>query len=121
MPTTWPTSARSNSKDLGDKIPAEKKTGNRGSVIAGVRKALEGTDTDAIKTAQETLQTKFQEVSADLYRHAAETAQAQQPGAGGAAPGGGAQAQPDDGGTTSPHGDVVDAEFEMVDEDKKPK
>ena len=106
-------------KDLGDKIPAEKKIGIE-EAIASVRKALEGTDTDAIKTAQETLQTRFQEVSADLYRQAAETAQAQQPGAG-AAPGGGTQAQPDDGGTTSPHGDVVDAEFEMVDEDKKPK
>ena len=37
-------------KDLGDKLPADKKTGIE-SAIADVRKALEGTDTDAIKSA----------------------------------------------------------------------
>ena len=102
-------------KDLGDKLPADKKTAIE-EAIAGVRKALEGNDTDAIKSAQETLQNRFQEISADLYRQAAAAQQA----APGAAPGG-TQATPDDGGTTAPHGDVVDAEFEMVDEDKKPK
>ena len=40
-------------KDLGDKLPADKKAGIE-EAIAGVRKALEGTDTDAIKTARET-------------------------------------------------------------------
>ena len=64
-------------KDLGDKIPADKKTGIE-EAIAAVRKALEGSDTDAIKTAQETLQTRFQEVSAELYRQAAASAQQQQ-------------------------------------------
>ena len=102
-------------KDLGDKLPADKKTAIE-EAIAGVRKALEGSDTDAIKSAQETLQNRFQEISADLYRQAA----AAQGAAPGAAPGG-EQATPDDGGTTAPHGDVVDAEFEMVDEDKKQK
>ena len=102
-------------KDLGDKLPADKKSSIE-EAIAGVRKALEGTDTDAIKSAQETLQNRFQEISADLYRQAA----AAQGPAAGAAPGGN-QATPDDGGTTAPHGDVVDAEFEMVDEDKKQK
>ena len=102
-------------KDLGDKLPADKKSSIE-EAIAGVRKALEGSDTDAIKSAQETLQNRFQEISADLYRQAA----AAQGAAPGAAPGG-TQATPDDGGTTAPHGDVVDAEFEMVDEDKKQK
>ena len=106
-------------KDLGDKLPADKKTEVE-AAIADVRKQLEGTDTDAIKTSMETLQTKFQEVSTELYRQAS-AAQA------------GAQAggeSPETGGTTggargtSPgHGgnDVVDAEFEVVDEDKKAK
>ena len=101
-------------KDLGDKLPADKKSGIE-EAIAGVRKALEGTDTDAIKTAKETLETRFQEVSAELYKQAAASAQAQpgateqpgEPSTGGAAP--------------KPEGDVVDAEFEMVDEDKKQK
>ncbi len=101
-------------KDLGDKLPADKKSGIE-EAIAGVRKALEGTDTDAIKTAKETLENRFQEVSAELYKQAAASAQSQ-PGAaeetGGPSTGGVAP---------KPEGDVVDAEFEMVDEDKKQK
>ncbi len=106
-------------KELGDKLPADKKTGIE-EAIAAVRKALEGTDTDAIKSAHETLQTKFQEISAELYQQAAAAQQAQA-GAAGGSPGeagsGGQQAS--GGGATKPEGDVVDAEFEMVDEDKK--
>ena len=94
--------------------PADKKTGIE-EAIANVRKALEGTDTDAIKSARETLETRFQEVSAELYKQAAASAQPQ-PGAaeetGGPSAGGAAPKQ---------EGDVVDAEFEMVDEDKKQK
>jgi len=65
------------------------------------------------------LQNKFQEVSADLYKQASAQAGAH-PG-----PQPGPEAQPR-GGTeegTGPakrgEGDVVDAEFEVVDEDKK--
>ncbi len=48
--------------------------------IANVRKALEGTDTDAIKSARETLESRFQEVSAELYKQASASAQQPQPG-----------------------------------------
>ena len=108
-------------KELGDKLPAEKKQPIE-EAIAAVRKALEGSDNDAIKKAQEDLQTKFQEVSADLYRQAAEAAQ-QQAGAGSAAAGAtGAEERPTGAGAQPRgDGDVVDAEFEMVDEDKKQK
>ena len=106
-------------KDLGDKLPADKKTEVE-AAIADVRKQLEGSDTDAIKTSMETLQTKFQEVSTELYRQAS-AAQAGAP-AGGENPDAGA---PTGGprGTTPGRGgsDVVDAEFEVVDDDKKAK
>ncbi len=104
-------------KELGDKLPADKKTGIE-EAIAAVRKALEGTDTDAIKSAQETLQTKFQEVSAELYQQAASAQQAQA-GAGPTAGEAGSGGQSTGGNAKPDNGDVVDAEFEMVDEDKK--
>ncbi|MEI6562241.1 MAG: molecular chaperone DnaK [Verrucomicrobiota bacterium] len=97
-------------KDLGDKIPADKKSEIE-SAIKAVREALKGSDTDAIKSAYDTLQNKFQAVSEELYKHAAEQAQA----------GGAEQAAGADAGAAKPkkEGDVVDAEFEVVDEDKK--
>ncbi len=106
-------------KDLGEKLPADKKTEVE-AAIADVRKQLEGNDTDAIKSSMETLQTKFQEVSTELYRQASAAqagAQAEgSPEAGGPGAGGAR-------GTTPGHGgdNVVDAEFEVVDEDKKSK
>src|ERR1700712_337662 len=57
-------------KDLGDKIPAEKKTEIEGK-IAAVREALKGSDTDAVKAAYDDLQNKFQSVSEELYKQAA--------------------------------------------------
>ena len=99
-------------KELGDKIPADKKTEIEAAIEA-VREALKGSDTDAIKSAYDTLQNKFQAVSEELYKAA--SAQAGAAGAEhehSAGPEAGA-AKP------KKEGDVVDAEFEVVDEDKK--
>ena len=97
-------------KELGDKIPAEKKTEIEAEITA-VREALKGSDTDAIKSAYDTLQNKFQAISEELYKHAAEQAQAA----------GGAEGAGPEAGAAKPkkEGDVVDAEFEVVDEEKK--
>ena len=108
-------------KDLGDKVPADQKQPIE-AAIAAVREALKGDDVDAIKRAYDDLQNKFQAVTEELYKQAAANAQAAgagpgpQPGPGGpgnagASQGGGQQGQG--------KGDVVDAEFEVVDEDKK--
>jgi len=105
-------------KDLGDKLPGDKKTEIEGK-IAAVREALKGSDTDAIKAAYDDLQNKFQSVSEELYKQAA----ASQGGAAGAGPGAGPEASggasADAGAQKKQDGDVVDAEFEVVDEDKK--
>jgi len=93
--------------ELGDKVDGAQKQ-NVESAIAAVREALKGNDSDAIKSASDALNAKFQEVSADLYKKASAAASAG-PGNPGATPNEGAKAD----------GDVVDAEFEMVDEDKK--
>jgi len=94
-------------KELGDKVSGDK------------REALKGEDTDRIRKAYDDLQNKFQGISEELYKQAAASAQA--PGAGAAGPGpeAGEGARPQTEGSAKEHGDVVDAEFEVVDEDKK--
>ena len=97
-------------KELGDKIPGDKKAEIEKEIPA-VREALKGSDVDAIKSAYDALQSKFQAASEELYKAAAGQAQAA-----------GAQAGPGpEAGQPKPkkEGDVVDAEFEVVDEDKK--
>jgi molecular chaperone DnaK len=112
-------------RDLGDKVPADRKAPIE-EAIKRVREALNTNDGDAIKSAMDDLQSKFESVSADLYKQAA------------AAHGPEAAAGPEthsrgpsgaeSGRTTGPgqsgqrSGDnVVDADFEVVDEDNKNK
>src|ERR1700710_2546550 len=54
-------------KEAGDKVSGDLKTEIEGK-IAAVRESLKGSDTDAIKTAYDDLQTKFQSVSEELYK-----------------------------------------------------
>jgi molecular chaperone DnaK len=102
-------------KELGDKISGDKKKQVE-DAIAAVRNAINSNDADAMKRTYDDLQNKFQEVSAELYKQASAQA-GPQPGAqSGPQPGG----QPGtEQGPGKHEGDVVDAEFEVVDEDKK--
>ena len=103
-------------KDLGDKVPEDKKKSVE-EAITKVRAAIEANDTDAMKKTYEDLQNKFQEISADLYKQAAASAG---PTPGAEASGRpGPQGEPQTDGPRKDQGDVVDAEFEVVDEDKK--
>ena len=96
-------------KELGDKLDEAMKKSVE-DAVAKVREALKGNDNDAVKSAFDSLQAKFQEVSSELYKKASPQAE---PGPGpSAGPSAGAEAEKKD-------SDVVDAEFEMVDEDKK--
>jgi molecular chaperone DnaK len=101
-------------KELGDKISGDKKKQVE-DAIAAVRDAINRNDVDAMKRTYDDLQNKFQEVSADLYKQASAQAGPRpgpQPGPE-AQPGGGAEEG------AGKQGDVVDAEFEVVDENKK--
>jgi molecular chaperone DnaK len=80
-----------------------------------VREALKNNDVEATKAAYEKLQTKFQEISAELYKHASAA------GAEGSATHHGEQHQHESSAEPKKEGDVVDAEFEVVDDDKKKK
>ena len=102
-------------KELGDKISGDKKKQVE-DAIAAVRDAINRNDTDAMKRTYDDLQNKFQEISADLYKQASAQA-GPRPG-----PQPGSEAQPRGGteeGEGKREGDVVDAEFEVVDDDKK--
>lgn len=91
-------------KDLGDKVPADQKKAAE-DAVAEAKKALEGQDIEAIKAAGEKLQEVGHKLAEIVYSNA-QQASAQQPQ--GAAD---AQQQPQD--------DVVDADYEVVDDDKK--
>jgi molecular chaperone DnaK len=104
-------------KDLGDKISGDKKKQVE-DAIAAVREAINKNDTEAMKRTYDDLQNKFQEVSAELYKQASAGTGTQ------AGPEPGPETQPGRGaeqgaGARGGNGDVVDAEFEVVDEDKK--
>jgi len=102
-------------RDMGDKIDAAKKTEIEDE-IKKVKDALAKDDAAEIKAAVEALNAKVSAVSEELYKQAA-AAQAQ--GAQGAP---GTQTPPPDasaGSAGEKKDDVVDADFEMVDPDKK--
>jgi molecular chaperone DnaK len=94
--------------EAGDKLPAEKKSRIE-TAIADAKKDLETNDTDKMKAALENLS----KVGAELYAEAQQAAQAA------GAPGPDAGAQPQEKKKTEKKADVVDADFEVVDEDKK--
>ena len=98
-------------KDSGDKLPADAK-GKFETALVGAKKDLESNDTDKMKTALENLS----KIGAELYQQvqAASAAAGAQPGA---APDAGAAAEPKTGKKTEDK--VVDADVEIVDEEKK--
>ena len=98
----------------GDKVDADKKaTVER--AIADLKKALEGNDTAEIKSKMDALNQAMQAISQEMY------AQAQSQGATPGADAGAAPADDADASSQEKSNDkdgVIDADFEMVDEDK---
>src|SRR6202048_3670692 len=102
-------------KELGDKLSAEQKKGV-GDAIKDVREKMNGTDVDAIKKATEELQSRFQGISAELYKQAAAQKPGPQPSD---VPPGSGQSGSTGSGASKSDENVVDADFEVVDDDKK--
>jgi len=88
-------------KELGDKISDDEKT-ELERMVKELKEKTEGTDTEAMKSASEALSQKFYEISSRLYNQASAGQQQQ---AGDTAP-------PPDG------ENIVDADYETVDENK---
>jgi molecular chaperone DnaK len=101
-------------KDTGDKLPAEIKSKLEAAIVEA-KKDLEGNDVDRMKAAMENLS----KLGAELYAAAQQAAGA----AGAGAPAGGPEqsgAEPK-AKSEDKKSDVVDADFEVVDEDKGKK
>jgi len=101
-------------KDLGDKIDSADK-GRLEAELSNVKSALAGTDTAAIKDATDRLSQLSYDVFGKVY---------QQANADTNAAGGGFQPGPEqntDNSSAPPEDDVVDADYEVVDDDKKDK
>ena len=93
--------------DLGDKVPADMKSEVE-AAVADAKKALDGTDIDAIKTAGDKLQEVGHKLAEIVYSNTQEqTAAGSQPNPGA--------------GSTGSADDVVDADYEVVDDDKNDK
>jgi molecular chaperone DnaK len=86
-------------RDNADKIPADAKS-NVDEPLAALKKALEGTDIEAIKDASEKVATASQSLGAAMYAQAQQSAPAGDTGATGGGQGGG-----------SADDDVIDAEI----------
>jgi molecular chaperone DnaK len=99
--------------DNGEKIDAEKKSTVEGA-IDGLKKAIESGDTDQMKAAIENLNTEMQAVTADLYTQTDDPEAAEDSPADGDAPGPDQEAGEEQG----KNEDVIDADFEMVDDKK---
>lgn len=93
-------------KDLGDKVD-QGEIDKANEAKEQVKQALEGNDLEQIKQATENLSQIVQKLSVKLYEQAAAQAQAEQ-----------GQADQAEGGAKK-DGNVVDADYEVVDEDKK--
>ncbi|HMS83719.1 MAG TPA: molecular chaperone DnaK [Nitrospira sp.] len=96
-----------NITEYGDKISADDKTKIQ-DAVAALKKALEGTEAEAIESATQSLMTASHKLAEEMYKKTAASA-APQPGAS-------ATGETSD---TKPDEKVVDAEFEEVDKDKK--
>jgi len=101
-------------QEQADKVPADKKAGVE-NAVAELKKALEANDTAGMKSGIEKVNSEMQALSSELYTQAKTegAGEAQQPGqqAGGEGADSGASPKDDE--------QVIDADFEMVDDDKK--
>jgi len=96
-----------NITEYGDKVSDEEKTKIQ-DAVAAVKKALEGTDAEAIESATQSLMTASHKLAEEMYKKTA-ASPGPQPGA----------SSSGNTGETKTDEKVVDAEFEEVDKDKK--
>ena len=96
--------------ELGDKISGEEKA-KAETEISNVKKALEGSDVEAIKAATEKLTTVFYSISEKLYSQTA--------GAKAGADANGANVGEAEGPKTDENGNVYNAEYKVDEDDKK--
>ena len=105
-----------NAKEWSDRLPAELK-GKLEGAVERARKALRGDDMNEIKAAQDELSKVFAEAGQSFYAQAQSTSGGPEGGPSGG-PAGGPSGGPEGGSAGKPE-DVVEADYEIVDETKK--
>ena len=98
-------------KEIGDKADAAK-VKEVNDAIAKLKETLKGDDAEKIKADAEALTKPLHELTEKLYQQAQQAAQAQQQAQG-------AQQGPQQGAAHKADGDTVDADYKVVDDDKK--
>jgi molecular chaperone DnaK len=102
------------SKEWADRLPADAKS-RLDAALEGGRQALRTGEVDGIRRALDELNQAYSAAGASLYQAAG----AGQPGGGGPGEGGGnGPGQPQGGEAAAPQDDVVEADYEIVDEKK---
>jgi molecular chaperone DnaK len=97
--------------EFGDKVPDDKKAPVQ-SAIDDLKKSIESDDTEQMQAKIDALNTAMQAVSTEMYANAGPEGDAPEAGADGADAGGAPESE------NAKNDDVIDADFEMVDEDK---
>ncbi len=100
-------------REHGERIDSAKKV-EMESLIARLRGLLAGEDTAALQTAMNELNEKVQAISTEMYRATAPGTQGSESTAAGTPP-------PASGEGSAAKGDVIEADFEMIDKDKDKK
>ncbi len=110
-----------NLKELGEKLDSALKAKLEGEV-EGLKEALKGEDIERIRASMNSVQQTWHEASAKLYQQAQEAGQAggasAGPGSSAGAAGAGGDAQRGGRSSGAADDEVVDAEFEVVDDNK---
>lgn len=104
-------------KDFGDKVSEDDKKKIE-EELENLKEAMKGTDSDKIKSVSEKLQTVSYDVFGKIYQQEAAANQNAQAGSGGAGEGYDPNYSPDG---DAKKDDVVDADYEVVDEDEEKK
>ncbi len=98
--------------EVGDKLPADLK-GRIQEALNTLKESLKGTDTNDIKAKTDALTKIVQEAGAEIYKQTAAAQQAQQQQTGAQPP------PPQEGGQADDGKKTVEAEYKVVDEEKK--
>ncbi|HNR93086.1 MAG TPA: molecular chaperone DnaK [Kiritimatiellia bacterium] len=98
-------------KEQGEKIPADKKA-KAEAAVERLKQAIKDENADEMKSAMDAVNSEMQSISQDLYANASQ----QQP-----PPGAGPQADSGPSKGEEAEGEVIDADFEMMDDDKGKK
>lgn len=103
-------------QEQGESVPEEKKKPVQDK-LDELKKAMEADDTEQMKTLMEEVENQMHGIAEELYKNAQ---QQQQAGGGEASAGAGAQEQQQEQASQSQEGDdVIDADYEMVDDEDK--